>query len=332
MSSAGNSTSNLNAAGGSNKQFFCHQCERTVNVTVFPSSDVSCPICNGGFIEECENPNPPYPNLPSYISPFNDSFNPLPVSLSNFLQLLLSSSSPTPSSSSGTVDLQNLFGSARPASGNPQGFDPFNFVHNYLDNLRSSGAHVQVVFENQPSETGFRPINLGDYFMGPGLEQLIQQLMENDPNRYGTPPAAKSAIDTLPSVKITGEVMNSEMNQCAVCKEEFEEGTEARQMPCKHLYHEDCIFPWLKMHNSCPVCRYELPTEDEDYNRRMQGDQGGGGSGSNNSDGQSSGGENRTLGRSFSISLSWPSGRGGSGSGTDSGTGAGSETRYEDLD
>ncbi|CAN1237993.1 hypothetical protein LINGRAPRIM_LOCUS2015 [Linum grandiflorum] len=54
------------------------------------------------------------------------------------------------------------------------------------------------VIEDQPyglGGGGFRlPVNVGDYF-----EQLIQQLAENDPNRYETPPASKSAIDALVS-------------------------------------------------------------------------------------------------------------------------------------
>eukprot|EP01018_Ginkgo_biloba_P038397 Gb_12946 [translate_table: standard] len=125
--------------------------------------------------------------------------------------------------------------------------------------------------------------SFGDYFMGPGLDLLIQRLAENDANRYGTPPASKSAVEALPTVKISEEQLRSDYSQCTVCLEEFELGGEARQMPCKHTYHSDCILPWLKLHSSCPVCRFQISTEDQDNS-----------SGKSQSEESTSSGENRT--------------------------------------
>ena len=45
-------------------------------------------------------------------------------------------------------------------------------------------------------------------------------------------------------------------------EDEVASGGEAREMPCEHRFHDQCILPWLEMHSSCPVCRHQLPTEE----------------------------------------------------------------------
>ncbi|XP_074290021.1 uncharacterized protein LOC141616780 [Silene latifolia] len=45
---------------------------------------------------------------------------------------------------------------------------------------------------------------------------------------------------------------------CAVCLEDFEDGEEVMVTPCKHMFHEECIIPWVKNHSNCPVCRSAL--------------------------------------------------------------------------
>lgn len=48
---------------------------------------------------------------------------------------------------------------------------------------------------------------------------------------------------------------------CTVCHDDYEEGATVVELPCTHCFHEDCIMPWLETHNTCPVCRKELPPD-----------------------------------------------------------------------
>ncbi|KAG4958849.1 E3 ubiquitin-protein ligase RZF1 [Glycine soja] len=154
---------------------------------------------------------------------------------------------------------------------------------------------------NGSSRGGPRRVDFGDYFLGPRLEGLIEQHISND--RLGPPPASHSSIDAMPTIKITHEHLQSD-SHCPVCKERFELGSEARKMPCNHVYHSDCIVPWLVLHNSCPVCRVELPPKEHTSSRgrRIWGN----GSGSGND--ISRGRENRQMnnGRRNLLSYLWP--------------------------
>ena len=46
---------------------------------------------------------------------------------------------------------------------------------------------------------------------------------------------------------------------CTVCVEHIDIGKKGMFMPCGHIYHPDCLKPWLETNNTCPVCRFELP-------------------------------------------------------------------------
>lgn len=123
--------------------------------------------------------------------------------------------------------------------------------------------------------TPFYPFNFntfGDHGSG-GFSDLLHQLMMNDPNHYGPPPAAKSAVEALMEIKVDNKFLETltsagKLTDCAVCKDELEVGAVVKKLPCEHYFHTDCILPWLKLHNSCPVCRHELPTDDAFYEQR----------------------------------------------------------------
>lgn len=227
------------------QRYYCHQCDRAVSIAppASPDADVFCPRCAGGFVELLPPEATP---APAAFSPSFDLRHP--------------------------SDLSAFFGPPSPDPLGPGLFDPSNFLHDHFGGLLSGGATIQIVLEGGGAPALAPGVSLADYFMGPsGLEQLIQQLAENDPNRYGTPPAAKAAVAALPDVAVSADMMQADGGaQCAVCMDDFHLGAAAKQLPCKHVFHKDCILPWLDLHSSCPVCRFELPTDDPDYHHNHQ--------------------------------------------------------------
>ncbi|KAG8087324.1 hypothetical protein GUJ93_ZPchr0010g7238 [Zizania palustris] len=78
------------------------------------------------------------------------------------------------------------------------------------------------------------------------------------------PPAARSAVEALPSAVVAAGD-EGEGEECAVCRDGIAAGERVKRLPCSHRYHEECIVPWLYVRNSCPLCRFELPTDDPQY-------------------------------------------------------------------
>ncbi|BBG99310.1 RING/U-box superfamily protein [Prunus dulcis] len=55
------------------------------------------------------------------------------------------------------------------------------------------------------------------------------------------------------------EMENDENSKrCAVCLEDFEPRQEVMLTPCRHMFHEECIVPWVKSNGHCPVCRFAI--------------------------------------------------------------------------
>ena len=72
-------------------------------------------------------------------------------------------------------------------------------------------------------------------------------------------PTSKTAIEMLRRVSIE-EIDTNQM--CVICLEKIEEGAILLlQMPCSHVFHEECIKTWLSNSHYCPICRFDLSTQ-----------------------------------------------------------------------
>lgn len=281
---------------------WCHQCRRPVQLR---GRNSVCSHCNGGFVEELDevwgNRHQDSAGLHSddgsnyaLMERFSDPRFGIMDAFAAIMRQRMAGRNPNfeirPRSDLGP-EQRMAFGSG-----------PWLIFQGQAPVRISDNEGFEFFFNGSP-RTGQRPANFGEFFAGPGLEELIEQLTMND--RQGPPPAPRSSIDAMPTVKIAQKHLNTD-SHCPVCKDKFELGCEAKQMPCDHIYHSDCIVPWLVQHNSCPVCRLELPplgSANAQTNRRASG-----GNGSTSSVGNSSSRENggSNQGRRNPFSFLWP--------------------------
>ncbi|KAK3128681.1 hypothetical protein QOZ80_6BG0465110 [Eleusine coracana subsp. coracana] len=211
--------------------YWCYVCNRAVRAASHPSSDVFCPRCFGRFLHEIDLPAP-RPVLPPADRFFQPPFLP-----HDGPRRWVIYAGPTPDADHANSPLLLPRRRRRVPSPPPQS----------PDNDDEAGGGPPAV-----GVVGWDAFLVG----GPKLDALMERLTQDD--RPGPPPAPEPAIEALPTVRVSPAHM-LDGPQCPVCKEEFEVGEAARELPCRHAYHADCIVPWLRLHNSCPVCRQELP-------------------------------------------------------------------------
>lgn len=88
--------------------------------------------------------------------------------------------------------------------------------------------------------------------LGLELDELVDSLFA----AQRPSPISQSVLNELPKATITDV---ETLKQCAICFEDFKLAeVDIRKLPCNHMFHEKCIFPWLRTSATCAVCRYDL--------------------------------------------------------------------------
>lgn len=213
------------------KIYWCHICKKEFSKLFIENVDIQCRFCGHNFCEEISTQNEM--DHPSAFVPYE-------------------------SENSRNNNRSNPLGSGRNS-----GLSILESLSNRVRRPRTTSSLLDMVFGL------LRDRNTEEASM----ESIINMILASDTNRYGNPPASKEVVNSLEKIKINEENINlirknSNCENCSVCKDDFEINQELVNLPCKHSFHDECLAPWLKERNSCPTCRFELPTDDPDYEAR----------------------------------------------------------------
>jgi E3 ubiquitin-protein ligase RNF38/44 len=98
-------------------------------------------------------------------------------------------------------------------------------------------------------------------FCLPCVIRLLASLHDPQANRG----ARETELAKLPTVPFRPDLdlLKGEEHACSVCIGDYEPGDELRVLPCKHLFHKECVDQWLSVNATCPLCRTSLFENDD---------------------------------------------------------------------
>lgn len=278
-----------------NIRIFCHVCADEATAHVNSDRELLCDFCNCTFVEELDqgieefleeeedNDDDDAEEEEDYEEQYDES-NPETQSDPQEDMYLSSDSSVSPPPYNPNNNLTNS--------------DAVNSLLQSLENMtrvRSSAAAQHAAYQRVLRADGPRPlgmivrqttVNTGDMGISQGLlsllgalassrqqstaqnpdalsnasfEQLLHHILMNETSHAGAPPASELLIAQLDRQTVTLDSHVDLKGECSISQETFELGDVVVSLPCGHRYKEDPIVHWLKMHNTCPVCRIEVP-------------------------------------------------------------------------
>lgn len=143
-------------------------------------------------------------------------------------------------------------------------FSPFIDFQNIFSSFFGDNLGGEIVFEYPMENFGIN--YLSNFHDNPDILDFIQNLSFND-NRNHSRPVKKSVLKKIRTFPLAENNCKKndkgilEMPTCSVCFNQMKLKENVMLIPCGHMYHPNCLKPWFENNNTCPVCRYELPTE-----------------------------------------------------------------------
>ncbi|XP_077102038.1 RING finger protein 150a [Siphateles boraxobius] len=90
--------------------------------------------------------------------------------------------------------------------------------------------------------------------------QRFRYANARDRNQRRLGDAAKKALSKLQvrTIRKGDTETESDFDNCAVCIEDYKPNDVVRILPCRHVFHKNCVDPWLQDHRTCPMCKMNI--------------------------------------------------------------------------
>jgi len=101
--------------------------------------------------------------------------------------------------------------------------------------------------------------NPDGYSNSPGVSDEAMEHWDRfqfKPNSKGY--GSLSQIEGLEKANKAPDSKEEDEPHCSICLGEYEEGEHLVCLPCKHVYHDECVSSWCSSHIRCPLCNFDL--------------------------------------------------------------------------
>lgn len=75
-------------------------------------------------------------------------------------------------------------------------------------------------------------------------------------------------------IKPTNEAIVANLEEdakCCVCLSKFHKNDTMKKLPCRHIFHRDCVDQWLAVcQKTCPLCRVSVDSVDAEKHAKEQ--------------------------------------------------------------
>ncbi|KAK6459764.1 uncharacterized protein RJT20DRAFT_5320 [Scheffersomyces xylosifermentans] len=178
----------------------------------------------------------------------------------------------------------NITSNTNSSSGGRNRNRPHQTLTSLIESFLTQDTSANTVSDDREAFTN--ALRTLDSEQGSEMAQQLLQFVEDHANldplnpslgAKGSQGVPQEFLDSLERVPIS-KLANSDTADCPICTNRFldDEHPLIVKLPCSvqsgkdHIFDLECIGPWLKVHSTCPLCRFDVLEVDRKRREKLE--------------------------------------------------------------